>query len=677
LTDCALAATNDPLAISTKGDLWNYSQIVITENAGKILTDYPVPVNLNSSNFNFSKAKSDGSDIRFSSQNRTLNYWIEKWDPEKKEAVVWVKIPNLPANGTSTILMKYGNSGATPASSGENTFDFFDSFDGNNLNNLNWNAESAGGGTVEVKNGICQVAAPKVHAYDSSTIYSKDNFDINSMFVVKRMKVTTGTDTRGPLLRQGFVDQIKSKKNEIKHETQFANESRLLWQTAYNREKSSPLYFTDAGVPEGQWYVSTIAWYEENETRKVAWFKDGIRNSRTDYTSNDYITNLPMHVYLYAASYSDASKNTGYMAVDYIFVRKFFGADPTVKVVSTLEPEIQAENTSGKMPKIWAAPESELVSKAQATPEPTLNSKTSSEEIAKTQKNISGMGKEANNTTFPEYNVNTSGIKLSSPYDSDFPTLVEELNSLNINTIFLSVNNTDVWQYERFVKMAHEKGKSVHAVLLEDVNIGNREAMDTSSESLNSVLDYNVKSLAPFDGIEIYVNSSVRDNSKTSIDYRTLFETAHRRIGENVSLSANLPYNYTTSLTREIAPFTDFFVIRAYPGGIVELNSMPIIVDTIAPQMGEIRGAGSKGIIEISVNEGFKNESSIQELFADLADYYSKDSAFMGVSISDYGAYSNRYMKAEVEEKKSLIPEIPGFEGFFVFAAVFGGFAFL
>ena len=141
--------------LSTKENSWNYSQeILITENAGKTLQEYPVPVGLNSSNFNFSEAKSDGSDIRFSSGDRTLNYWIETWDPENEEALIWVRLPSLPANRTGKILMRYGNPVAEAMSSGEKTFDFFDNFDGNSLNELDWNAESAGGGLVEVKNGI-------------------------------------------------------------------------------------------------------------------------------------------------------------------------------------------------------------------------------------------------------------------------------------------------------------------------------------------------------------------------------------------------------------------------------------------------------------------------------------------------------------------------------------------
>lgn len=688
LTGCALAATGTS-DLSTKENSWNCSkEILITENTGKTLQGYPIAVSLNSSNFNFSEAKSDGSDIRFSSGNRTLNYWIETWDPENEEALIWVRLPSLSANQTGKILMRYGDPEAEAMSNGEKTFDFFDDFEGNNLNELDWNAESAGGGLVEVKNGICNVSAPKVHAYDSSMIYSKENFEINSIFVVKRMKVTTGDDNRGPVLQQGFIDQVDSRKNQIKHETELANESRVDLETIYRKEKNNLYDLTDVNVPEGEWYVSGIAWYEENDTRKVSWFKNGVRDPRMDVASNDSITNFPMHIYLYAASYKDASKNTGYMAVDYVLVRKFVETEPTVKIISAqgegnVSSESVSENNSknslrdnsGNISENNSENRSENISEPQAELESEINSETfASEEAAQTQKNLSQNETGTSELSFPEYKIGISGIRLSSPYGFDFYSLVNELNSSGIDTIFLSVDSEDVWQYERFVKMAHEKGISVHAVILEDVNCTKKEAGTLCQNSLDTVLGYNEKSLAPFDGIEIYINSSALKGSEESeIDYKTLFETANREAEENLSISASLPLNYTASQMKEIAPFVDSFVIRAYPGETGELNSVSGIVDAIALEMGEIRGAGSRGIIEISVEEGFKDKYSIQKLFAGLADYYSNDSAFMGVSIFNYNTYKE-LPRTEPEEKEF---PIPGFNALPVILAGLGAFTLL
>lgn len=684
ITGFSLASSNDLWALSTTGDTGAYSQeLVITENSGKTLTGYQVPVSLNSSNFNFSQAKTDGSDLRFFSGGRTLSYWIEFWNSEAEEALIWVRVPSLPANENTVLLMKYGNPAATAASNGDKTFDFFDDFEGDKLQGLVWNSESAGGGLVEVKKGICKVAAPKVHAYDSSLIYSKESFDINSMFVVKRMKVTTGTDERGPLLRQGFIDQISSRKNEIKLETEFANESRVRWETTYRKEKFNSFDRTDVRVPEGEWYTSGIAWYEENDTRKIAWFKNGVRDVNMDYASNDYIANFPMHIYLYAASYSDASKNTGYMAVDYVFVRKFVESEPTVRFASDeTETEIAEENNISESGSIT---ESETETSETETPEtetPLPEASVAEEapvEVAKVQEKVqdSTSGNEINTSEplFPGYGVDVSGVKLSSPYRFDFPVLIKELESSGIDTIFLSMKGQDIWQYERFVKMAHKEGISVHAVILEELNCTAEGAMSTSRSSLNAILDYNEKSLAPFDGISVYIKASPDPYSENGcMDYTPLFELAREKAGENVSISASLPPGYATSKVEKIAPLVDFFIVRAYDRKPEGLNSASVIVDTIALEMGEIRGANSKGIIELSAEEGFEDKFSMQDRFATLAEYYAEDSAFMGVSISNYDTYTALPVKAEPEEKKLALS---GFKILSMLLAGLGAFAFL
>ena len=91
-----------------------YKEINITERTGSELQDYTVPIILNSSNFDFNKAKDDGSDIRFlASDGRTLlDYWIQYWDKDNQEALVWVKL-NLAGGATTTIYMLYGNPGAS------------------------------------------------------------------------------------------------------------------------------------------------------------------------------------------------------------------------------------------------------------------------------------------------------------------------------------------------------------------------------------------------------------------------------------------------------------------------------------------------------------------------------------------------------------------------------------
>jgi len=171
----------------------------------------------------------------------------------------------------------------------------------------------------------------------------------------------------------------------------------------------------------------------------------------------------------------------------------------------------------------------------------------------------------------------------------------------------------------------------------------------------------------------------VKSGSEDNSDYKSLFETANQNLAENVSLSANLPYNSGASLIEEAAPLVDFYIVRAYDSNIEKsgsdnLNSVPSIVDAVAPQMGEIRGAGSRGIIEISINEDFEDKISIQELFAELTNYYSGDPTFMGVAVYDYDNYTALPVKSESDQKGS---QLPGFSSFSALLSIFGVFSFL
>lgn len=684
-TGCTLAKSDDE---------WEYSQdIIVTENAGQSLEDYPVLISLNPSNFDFSKTQNDGSDIRFFSDSKKLKYWIETWDSGNKEARIWVKIPSLPAKETDVILMKYGNPEAEDESRGKDTFDFFDDFEDSTFSGLRWTTESTGGGTVDIENGKCEISAPEAHVHDTSVIYSKNTFDINSMFVVKRMKTTTGTDSRGPLLLQGFTDQINSKNNQITHKTKLADESYVSWEVSKKEDYNSP-DLTDTSISEGQWYVSGVAWFKGNENREIAWFKNGVRDSSMDYTSDEAIPNSRMHIYLYTESDSDSSKNTGDMTVEYAYVRKFIEMEPTAYIPIGLESDISkknisennSEDNSNNISEINSKKDSENISgnSSQSGPVPEYENVPESEPgyessvqegVAKAQEN--GNKKETNtsNTSFPEYHVTVSGIKLSSPYQFDIQTLSQELNSSGINTIFLSVGSENVWQYERFVKKAHEKGIAVHAVILEDANYSEDTDLQKYQEALNSVFDYNNKSLAPFDGINIYVKSSVKKESgNNDTEYKTLFETAYEKARGNVSVSASIPAQYSVTKIDEIAPLVNFFIIRAYDKETEKLNSESSIVDAIAPQMGEIRGMSSKGLIEVSVGEGFENKVSIQELIKDLANYYSNDSAFLGISISNYETYTALPQEAKPEDNGF---QVSGFKLTSAFLAGLGIFALL
>ena len=154
--------TGTGLALSNAGGGdWSYSEeMKIKENSGKDLTNYQIQVLLDPSNFDFSKAKTDGADIRFSRNDQQLSHWIEEWDAGSESAIIWIKVPFIPSNGMTDVTMHYGNPAAIDISSGGSTFDFFDDFIGTRLS---WRSETNGGGDIDIGNGIISLIAPQRH----------------------------------------------------------------------------------------------------------------------------------------------------------------------------------------------------------------------------------------------------------------------------------------------------------------------------------------------------------------------------------------------------------------------------------------------------------------------------------------------------------------------------------
>ncbi|MEW6069899.1 MAG: DUF2341 domain-containing protein [Candidatus Thermoplasmatota archaeon] len=111
---------------------WQYRKpITIAEQSGTALIDYQVLLTIDTASLiSVGKMQSDGDDIRFTDANNIeLSYWIES-GINTTTTKIWVKVPNIPASGTSIIYTYYGNPNASGASNGNSTFEFFDNFEG-------------------------------------------------------------------------------------------------------------------------------------------------------------------------------------------------------------------------------------------------------------------------------------------------------------------------------------------------------------------------------------------------------------------------------------------------------------------------------------------------------------------------------------------------------------------
>ncbi len=94
-------------------------------NLAGLLQEVPMLIRLHTGNFDFTKAKEDGADLRFvgADDKEQLKHHFESYDPSAEMALVWVKVPGLDAKGPSSIFLYYGNDKAVQSENIGGTYD--------------------------------------------------------------------------------------------------------------------------------------------------------------------------------------------------------------------------------------------------------------------------------------------------------------------------------------------------------------------------------------------------------------------------------------------------------------------------------------------------------------------------------------------------------------------------
>jgi hypothetical protein len=110
---------------------WSYSTRIgfnttaTGANVANAVANFPLLVRLDANNFDFTQAKSDGSDLRFTDPDGSLlSHEMERWDAANKKAELWVRVPQVDGNSDRDYITLYwGNNAATAVSNGEAVFD--------------------------------------------------------------------------------------------------------------------------------------------------------------------------------------------------------------------------------------------------------------------------------------------------------------------------------------------------------------------------------------------------------------------------------------------------------------------------------------------------------------------------------------------------------------------------
>jgi len=297
------------------GNLYMYRRRVrITELSGNTLTDYQIKIEIGAGDPIFAHARSAGEDIRFCyyPEENMIPHWIEKYDPDAEEAIIWVKVPEIPANSEVEIYMYYGNPEVASASDGEATFEFFDDFIGTEIDTSKWNiVDSTGVSVADSKLKITNNNG-KIHSIPT---FTPSTFSYVSEVLFKRVTVGDGGITENSFYKSttdslcyhggadGYTDYIRNDDSWINLGEMYVTADE--W-----------FYIILTANPDGTVDVSVI---------KQATGETVFQDSYTNTVSDEFIR-------LGRRADDDAWNAACEVYWDWVRVRKYVSPEPSVSV---------------------------------------------------------------------------------------------------------------------------------------------------------------------------------------------------------------------------------------------------------------------------------------------------------------------------------------------------------
>jgi len=287
-------------------------KIIIQENSGNDLTDYQVKLTVSYD----SDMQSDFDDLRFiDPYGNELDYWMEGYTASTS-ATVWVKIPSIPKNSTTTIYMYYGNATATSSSDPDSTFVFFDSFENDTVGN-----------------------EPSKWTFGPCTAYFGGSGDGNSN--AKKHEVVSnsglgGNETATPYGNNSLsLGSISAANNQDEYTGEYESQSFDLPKNA-KIEYWIALYDNSLDTGQDGMYFEVM---DSSDTQIVGdrwdggYFGSGNGNTSMDdsFTINS-ASSYPGAYIQFGMWGNDANNDEGKIQIDFVRVRSYIYPEPTYTI---------------------------------------------------------------------------------------------------------------------------------------------------------------------------------------------------------------------------------------------------------------------------------------------------------------------------------------------------------
>ncbi|MFH1959580.1 MAG: DUF2341 domain-containing protein, partial [Patescibacteria group bacterium] len=291
-------------------DGWGYRKSVAITNAGADQTDYQVAITLDTAALiTAGKMQSDCDDIRITDhQGKVLPYWIEEsgaYACNDSDTKIWTKAPSLPTSG-ATILVYYGNSSATSATSGDSTFEFFDDFSSPSIDSAKWTQGTIGTTTgTDFSQASGLLSDGNTNRYIQSTTAYTGNYAAST-------RVYTTTSAANGYTTVGFWASTSNNFGILDHNG-----------TTYIRNDSSWPNYSYNG--SGQWNRDEV---RVTGTSATHWRTGETSGSTTAGNTNSGLSSEYLRL---GARYDSSASNQNFVADwDWIFVRKTTTTEPSV-----------------------------------------------------------------------------------------------------------------------------------------------------------------------------------------------------------------------------------------------------------------------------------------------------------------------------------------------------------
>ena len=316
------------------GDIKLTGEIKIKDNSGHNLSNYPVLVWLKASDFP-TDITENGSNIRFTDsdgKNKELNYWIESWDNNSKTGAVWVKVPNIPANGETKIRMGYVDAKAPPKSDGDATFDFFDDFEDGSVDSNKWVIYSDNGSINEV-DGELQIRSNSM-ADSIVDLISKEKYGPG---VAMKFRAGVSEGHRLDHKGLGFMsDNAGVNFNQLENYIYWRGQKDKLYVSNKYPSTSADEVCCGCTLIEQNYAPGYRTW-------EIRWLDSEIRyyiNGDLEATHTTESTKTKITPRFSLNTYTTAPADPADISVDWVFVRNCTYSEPTVEIVEISEEEI-------------------------------------------------------------------------------------------------------------------------------------------------------------------------------------------------------------------------------------------------------------------------------------------------------------------------------------------------